>query len=211
VNVHLSEEEQVEALKKWWKENGKSVVAGVVIGLAGVFGWQAWTQKQQATAEQASALFEQMNRSLAMGAAAQAEQQAKSIIQDYQGTTYAVFAAFELARIKVEQGDSAAARAQLQWALDKADDNSLKQIARLRMARLLLSDGDADGAAASLAGAPADGYKAELAELRGDIAVAKGDLAAARQAYQEALDARTGSTSVVQMKLDDLATSVSDS
>lgn len=210
MNVHLSEEEQVEALKKWWKENGKSVVAGVVIGLGGVFGWQAWTQHQQATAEQASAQFEQLNQSVAVGAP-QAEQHAKAIIQDYQGTAYAVFAALELAKVKVEQGDTATAKAQLQWAMDNADDASLKQIARLRMVRVLLGDGDADGASSILAGAPADSYKAELAELRGDIAAAKGDFSAARQAYQEALNSQVGSTAVVQMKLDDLSTNLSDS
>ncbi|OQX35622.1 MAG: hypothetical protein B0D84_02245, partial [Candidatus Sedimenticola endophacoides] len=117
VNVHLSEEEQVEALKKWWKENGKSVVAGVVIGLGAVFGWQAWEKHQRTSAEDASALFEQLSYNVANGSTL-AEQQARDLIQEHHGSVYAVFAALELARIKVGQGDLAAARTQLQWALN---------------------------------------------------------------------------------------------
>ena len=39
---HLTDEEQVEKVKAWLKENGTSIVAGVVIGLGGIFGWQFW-------------------------------------------------------------------------------------------------------------------------------------------------------------------------
>ena len=39
-----TEEEQVEALKSWWKENGKSLIMGVVIAVAAVFGWRGWNQ-----------------------------------------------------------------------------------------------------------------------------------------------------------------------
>ena len=42
----LTEEEQVEQLKKWWKENGLSIVGGVVVGLALVFGWRSWQHHQ---------------------------------------------------------------------------------------------------------------------------------------------------------------------
>lgn len=209
VNVHLSEEEQVEALKKWWKENGKSVVAGVVIGLGAVFGWQAWEKHQRTSAEDASALFEQLSYNVANGSAL-AEQQARDLIQEHHGSVYAVFAALELARIKVGQGDLAAARTQLQWALNNAPDDSLRQIARLRLARVMLSEGDTQGAASVAAAAVADRFAAELAELRGDIALADGDLAAARDAYLQAIDSGAGNTELVQMKLDDLS-SVTDS
>ena len=42
MDVYKTEEEQVEAIKKWWQENGKSIIAGVVIGITAIFGWRAY-------------------------------------------------------------------------------------------------------------------------------------------------------------------------
>jgi predicted negative regulator of RcsB-dependent stress response len=209
VNVHLSEEEQVEELKKWWKENGKSVVAGVVLGLGGVLGWQYWTGHQKGLAEQASMQFEQLNNSVAAGSVANATKQAEQLIADHGGSSYAVFAALDLAKVKLNQGDNAGARAQLQWVIDNASDASLAQVARLRMARIMLSEGDSEAALAVIGQAPADGFKGDIAELRGDIALKKGDLTAAREAYQEALAGEVSNRALVQMKYDDLAGSAS--
>ncbi len=204
VDVNLSEEEQVEALKNWWKENGKSVIAGLVLGLGGVFGWQYWTQHQMQIAEQASQQFEQLTNSVAADSPA-AVTQAEAIITQYEQTPYAVFAALNLAKVKFQQGDVAGAKAQLQWVIAEADDPSLQQIARLRLARLLLDQGSLDEASALVAQAPADSFRGDFAELKGDIALQQGDRAAARQAYQEALEYDVSNSALVQMKFDDLA------
>ena len=211
VDVNLSEEEQVEALKKWWRENGKSVIGGAVIGLGIVFGWRAWVDHNQGVAEQASYQFEQLNKTLAVGANESAVKQAEQIIADYADSTYAVFAALNLAKVKLEQDDKAGARVELKWALEHSPDPGLKQIAGLRLARLMLDDGDIDGAATLVAQTPLNSFKGELAELRGDIALAKGDKAAARSAYQEALDSLDGNTAIIKMKLDDLAMATNNS
>ncbi|WP_428608256.1 YfgM family protein [Sedimenticola sp.] len=204
VDVNLTEEEQVEALKKWWKENGKSVVAGIVMGLGGVFGWQYWTQHQREVAEQASLQFERLSESVVSGSES-AEVQAKALMSGYKGSAYAVFAALELAKVKFQQGDMDGAKSQLQWVLSNADDPSLKQIARLRLGRLLLDQGSVDEAASLIAQAPDDNFKGDIAELKGDIALKKGDRVAARQAYGEALEYKVSNSALVQMKFDDLA------
>ena len=36
MEVYTTEEQQVEVIKEWWKENGTSVIAGTVIGLVGL-------------------------------------------------------------------------------------------------------------------------------------------------------------------------------
>ncbi len=205
VDLNLSEEEQVEQLKKWWKENGTSVIAGIVIGLGGVFGWQYWGQHQVSVSQQASAQFEQLHQSLTSGAAELATVQAEGVINGYQGSTYAVFAALDLAKLKLEQGDAAAAISQLQWATDNAKDPSLQQVARLRLARIQLAEGDVDGVNATIAAAPDDSYRGAFAELKGDAALLKGDRSAARKAYGEALAQQAGNSALVQMKFDDLA------
>ena len=205
MTAHLTEEEQVEALKTWWKENGKATVVGVVLGLGGVLGWQAWTQHKATTSEQASAQFQQLVMASNTGASESAAKQAELLIAKFEGSSYAVFAALNLARVQLEQGDSAAARGQLAWALANSSDQSLQQIARLRLARVMLSEGALEGAARLAAEAPADNFAGEFAQLRGDIALAKNDKESARSSYQEALANNVSNTDLVQMKLDDLA------
>ncbi|MCP3867156.1 MAG: tetratricopeptide repeat protein [Gammaproteobacteria bacterium] len=204
VDVNLSEEEQVEALKKWWKENGRSLIVGVVMGLGAVFGWQAWNQHQKSIADQASTRYEQLSQAVSEGATESAAKQAESLIEDYEGTAYATFAALELGRIRLEQGDVPGAEAQLGWVLDNSDDRSFQQIARLRLARLLFSLDRLDEAEGLLDQSKKDSFQGEISELRGDIAWKRGDFNGARESYQEALAIGSGSASLVQMKLDDL-------
>lgn len=205
VNVNLSEEEQVEALKKWWKENGRSVVGGVVIGLGAVFGWKYWVDYQTDKAQQASIQLAQLEQSVAAGDSAVANQHAQALIEHHQGTPYAVFAALNLAKINIQAGDNEGAVAQLEWALESADDLSLQQVVRARLARVLIAMNKLAEAEQVVGGAASDSFRGEFAELRGDIARAKGDYANARSAYQEALDHQVSNAAYVQMKLNDLA------
>ncbi|PLY15620.1 MAG: hypothetical protein C0631_06685 [Sedimenticola sp.] len=205
VDVNLSEEEQVEALKKWWKENGKSLIGGVVLGLGLVFGWRAWVQHNQTVAEQASYQFEQLTNAVAAGANDSAVKMAEQLISEHADSSYAVFAALNIAKVKLEQGDNAGARIDLKWALEHSSEPSLKQIASLRLARVMLDAGDIDSASALVSQTAVAAYSGELAELRGDIALAQGDKEKARQAYEEALANLDGNTAILKMKLDDLA------
>jgi len=204
MKVYQTEEEQVEAIKKWWKENGTSVVAGLVIGLGGVFGWQAWNSYQDRIGREASVAFYQMLNATDHQNPELAVKQSELLRTDYDSTSYAVFAAMTEARLKVEQGDAAAAVDKLEWAMQQASDPSLKTLARLNLARLKLSEGDLD-AADKLAAVDSGGFAGEFAELRGDIAVAKQEPGAARDAYAQALALNVGNPDQVQMKLDDLA------
>ncbi|MBL3591460.1 MAG: tetratricopeptide repeat protein [gamma proteobacterium endosymbiont of Lamellibrachia anaximandri] len=204
MSVYQTEEEQVEALKKWWQENGKSVVAGVVIGLGAVFGWQSWGEYKERVGGDASVAFNQMITAVESGDSDSASKQAELLRLEYESSNYAVFAALAQARIKIEAGDSPAARSQLEWAIDNASESGLKQIAQLRLARILLSEGDLDGAAAQ-AKVDSGSYAGEFAALRGDIALARQDNKSARDAYSLALANGVGNSALVQMKLDDLA------
>ena len=204
MKVYQTEEEQVEAIKKWWKENGLSVVAGLVIGLGAVFGWQAWKGYQDRIGSEASVAFYQLLNAVDNKHAELAGKQAELLRKDYGSTSYAVLAAMAEARLKVEAGDSAAARTQLEWAMQNSSDESLKTLTRLNLGRLKLNDGDLDGAG-QLATVETGGFAGEFAELRGDIAVAKKQLSAAREAYTQALALNVGNPDLVQMKLDDLA------
>jgi predicted negative regulator of RcsB-dependent stress response len=201
---YQTEEEQVEALKRWWKENGTSIVAGVVIGLGGVFGWQAWGNYQDRVGQEASLAFSQLVSTQQKGDVESAGKQADLLRKDYEQSSYAVFAALIQARLKLEAGDSATARSQLEWAMEHASEVSLQQLARLNLARIMLSEGDLDGAE-KLASVDKGGFAGDFAQLRGDIAAQRGDKQAAFDAYTLAMTQQTSNRNLLQMKLDDLA------
>lgn len=203
MSTHLSEEEQVEALKRWWKENGKSIIGGAVVGLALVGGWQGWQQYTQRQAEQAASLYNEFSATARAGKAEQAMAQAKGLQQQFGDSVYAVYATLALAKQAYANGQPEAAREHLQWALEHASEPALAQVARLRLARLLLDQGELDAARSLVEAAPEDAYAGQFAELRGDLALAAGDKAAAGAAYQEALAAGSANADLVRLKLAD--------
>ncbi|MCU7829632.1 MAG: tetratricopeptide repeat protein [Candidatus Thiodiazotropha sp. (ex Myrtea sp. 'scaly one' KF741663)] len=204
MSAYQTEEEQVEALKRWWKENGTSIIAGLVIGLGGVFGWQAWGNYEDRIGKDASQSFNQMLSAVQRGDTESSSKQAELLRLEYDSSNYAVFAALTQARLKLEQGDGAAARSQLEWAIGQTDEPSLKALAQLNLARILLSEGDLDGAA-KLTDVETGGFAGEFAMLRGDIAAERGDKQAAHDAYTQAMTLEVSNRNLLQMKLDDLA------
>ena len=185
-----TEEQQIAAIKQWWKENGSSIVTGVVLGLAVLFGGKAWFAYQERNAQNASNVYAAMMRALQAGDVLNTGEKAGILLADYGNTPYAALGALALARIRLEEGETDAARGQLQWVLDNSDSAIFHDIARLRLARVLIASGDLDAAGNVIAAAESAGAFAGLfAEVQGDIQRARGDLAAARTAYQQALAA----------------------
>ncbi len=204
MSVYQTEEEQVEALKRWWKENGTSIIAGIVLGLGGIFGWQAWGSYQDRVGKEASQAFNQLANAVDRGDTESASKQAELLRLEHGGTSYAQFAALAQARLKLEQGDSAAARSQLEWVIAEAKESTIKHLAQLNLARILISDGDLDGAA-KLVDITDGGFAGEFAVLRGDIALQRGDKQSAHDAYTLAMTQEVNNPGLLQMKLDDLA------
>lgn len=201
---HLNDEEQLEALKKWWSENGRSVVGGVLLGLALVGGWRGWQYYQHDRAESAGVRYDAMVTAAEARQAEHALQLAEGLREGYGDTAYASLAALRAAKLRLEAGDSGGAQVQLAWVRANAPDPALRQIASLRLARILIGDGELDAAQRILEAAPRDAFAPEVAELRGDLARARGDVAAARAAYEEALAGKPDSGVLLRMKLDDL-------
>ena len=187
-----SEDEQVEALKRWWRENGQSTVAAIIIALSAGFGWQTWKGHQQRQQEEASDAYQTMMRAAADTEAGSEQAQlvmslAEGIKESHGGSTYAQFAALHLARMAVERGDLAEAEAQLRWVLGEADKGSdTAWVAQLRLARVLAAAGEADQALAVLDQGVEGPYQASYTLARGDILLQMGREADARTAYNEA-------------------------
>ncbi|QIB66944.1 YfgM family protein [Kineobactrum salinum] len=187
---YRSEEEQVEALRRWWDENGRSTVVAIVVALAATFGWQGWQRYDQQRTEAASDLYQQMMQAASTvedgpAAVAELERLAGQLRDDYAGTAYAQFAALQLARIAVAGGELDAAQQQLRWALGKADRGSeVALIAQLRLARVLAAAGEYDQALELLDNG--DRYRAAYAMARGDVLAAEQRNEEALAAYREA-------------------------
>jgi len=204
INTHLSDDEQGEILKKWLRENGKSLVGGTMLGLAVVFGWQSWSQHRLDISAQAAAEFDQLSGAVSGKRIEEANNLTTKLRTEHPSSIYTTLAALSLAKAKADQGDLAGARSELEKVITDSDEPSLQQVARLRLARVQLAQSDIDGAAAVVEGAPEDDFAGEFAQLRGDIARARHQPGEARTAYQEAIDKGVGNSPLVQMKLEDL-------
>ena len=118
IDIHRSEEEQVEALKRWWKENGTAVITGIVIGVALIVGVRYWWTYQAHHAQESSQIYSELLQNKNLGNSQQLREQAKMLKQDFDGTPYASFAAFILAESAIKHGNIDAALEEYQWALE---------------------------------------------------------------------------------------------
>ena len=188
METHATDEQQLETIKKWWQENGSSIITGVILGVAVLFGAKAWFAWRENIAQQASDIYTAMISALQQGDSAATAERGGMLIADYSGSPYAALAALAIARLRVEEGALEAAQTQLQWVVDNADSDYIRTIARLRLARVKLALQDTDGAQAVLNGAgPVADTEVMFAELRGDIFAARDDRQQAVAAYRQAL------------------------
>lgn len=207
-----TEEEQVELIKKWWAENGKSTVAIIVLTLAGILGWQWWQQQEQAKAEAASASYEQlidlMNQpELNDEQRSTAAHLASEIRGGYEGSLYAEYAGLFEAKLQVQAGELDSALATLKAVQASAVNVTVKEVAALRQAQILWQQDKTSEALTLARTIQAQAFSGELEELKGDLLVESGDTDAAKEAY---LKARTifrdkaVSRPVLDMKIADL-------
>lgn len=212
MEVYESEDQQVEALKKWWKENGVAVVTGLVLGIGGLVGWQSWQAWQTSRGESASILYEEVLNRVESGDTSGARQVNERLQEEFAGTTYAGLAALRLAPVVAGAGDGAAATELLQGVSAGAGMPELEAIARIHLARLLLDQGRPDDALATLAEMEPGPFLGLVAELRGDALLARGERVAAREAYLQARDNRVSASGhgLLQMKIDDLGSAAGD-
>lgn len=207
VTIYESEAEQLEALKKWWQENGRSIVLGVVIGTLMIGGWTMWKNTRKAEAEQASDLYQQLLTAMQDKNTDSALKQGERLVEKYDNSAYAVFGNFFVAKVQMEKGDLSAAKSALQAILDSRVDENLKHIARLRLIRILSESGDPEAGLRLISDTPiaqSGEFEGSYEELRGDLSVLLDRNDEARAAYQRA-QSLGGASPYLPLKLDDLA------
>lgn len=200
-----TEEQQVEALKKWWAENGKSIIGGIILGLVILFGWRGWTDYRQGEAELASQKFNLIQIAADRGVAARVSELTAELQKDFAFTPYAGHASLMDAKLKAEAGDLEGAMAQLEWASTQAKEQVVRDLALLRLSRVQLVMGNPDQALKTIEPVQEVAYLSLVEEIRGDAYRAMGDIDAARQAYDRAILASSGAApAYLQMKRADL-------
>ncbi len=206
MQVSQTEQEQLEDLKKWWKENAKSVIGGVVIGLSVLFAIWTWRDYSRSQGEEAAAVYQLLLGEVNKGDTQAGLKRGVDIINHFRATPYAVFAAFALAKLELERGELGEAHKHLEWALNHAKQDELQHIARLRLARVMLAEGQHDAALKLLSAAQPGSFLSAYEELKGDIYLASEQLASAQTAYQRAFGAavQDDAKKLIQTKLDDL-------
>lgn len=186
--LDLEEQEQLDELKAWWKQNGKWIIAGVSIFLLATAGWrvwQSWTHKQ---AIESSALFDKAMQAVSMNDAKAVKDLTAQIMEHYPRSGYAAPAAWLAGRINAQGGDLKSAQAQYEFALEHAQDEGLRHLARLRLAAVLLEQKQYDAALAQLGEDPGPAFAGLYADLKGDILAAQGKAGEARAAWQLAVE-----------------------
>lgn len=207
MDVYKTDEEQIESLRKWWEENGTSVVFGLLLGLGVLFGWRWWQQARLDQGEAASALFQNLMETSRGDDTKLTRAAAQTIVAEYGSTAYALFAKLLLAKLAVEDKDYGAAEQHLRWALDNSGEQSISHEIRLRLARVLVAREAYQAALNILNSGDPGQFAADYSELRGDISIYQGDTEGARLAYQEAIANKRiigGDTAKLELKLDDL-------
>lgn len=211
-----SEDEQVEALKKWWNENGKSTVITIVVVLAAVFGWRGWQEQQSAEVEAGSLMYQSLLMAVSANGGeltetqkATAQHLADSLKTEFPNSSYATYAALFNAQFAVDSDNLELAAEELSWVLSREPGRELYLQVTLRLARVYSAQGKSAEALALL-DIDAGVYAAAFEEIRGDIYKSQGQFNEALMAYQKASELSMQvdppvANSVLALKLEHLA------
>lgn len=208
MDVYTTEEQQVEALKNWLRNNGISVAIGIGVGLTLVFGYRYWQQQQHLQRLTHSAQLEAVVQLQGSEQKEQIEQRTALLNQlaDSKDGSYSVAARLAQAKTQVEAGKLDAAESLLQQALADKPDAGVQLIVQERLLRVLIAQNKLDQADKLLAEVkdPGQGFEAVFAELKGDVLRARQDWSGARKAYEQAVAASQNPPALLNMKLEQL-------
>lgn len=205
--LDLQEQEQVDAFKAWWKDNGRTVLWTLALVIGGIIGTQAWQSYKVTKRTEAAMMFSELMKQAASNDPKRINDAAAAVIDKYGSSAYAPRAALVAAQANIQARDAARAKTQLQWVIDHADEEGLKNVARLKLASMLLDEKSYADALKLLDATHPDAYTGLYVDLKGDVLNAQGKTEEARAAYQDAfnrLDAKSMYRSLIQMKLDAL-------
>ena len=185
--VYETEEEQIDAIKRWWKENGKSIVLGFVLGIGGIGGFRYWQSNVEEQAKIGSMHFEEV---VALSVKDKKEFDVKldEVKTQHSGKSYADLSAFVAAKKLVDEKDYKAAKQQLEWIVQNSSHKSFEHVARIRLVKIMLQLNETKEALDLIKDLKSTGFESTYAELRGDVYAALHEYAKSKAEYQVALN-----------------------
>ena len=200
IQVDNTEEEQVEQIKKWWNSNGKQIIAGAVIGLAGIWGWNTYSDYQDKQSLNARSLYlSYASDSNNLGAY-------DKLTTDFSSSTYSDQAILLMAKYLFDAGSYTEALAVTEPLINNPS-SVIANTAALRAASIYLQLGQHDQALSILEGQSGNDFSGLIYNLIGDIYLDLGNRAEAQKHYSLAIDnvtANSNLSQLIQIKLDDL-------
>lgn len=208
----LSDREQEEALRSWWRENWRWVASGIAVGFVVLAGWNYWQRQRELQGEAASQSFRELTEALAVNNKDKIDAAVKKLDTDHSGSPYTDQAHLMMAQAHVNAGRFEMAATDLKAVTEKTKDEALGRIAKIRLARVQTQLGHYDEALALLDAKDSGAFEPQIQEARGDALYGKGDTAGARAAYEAAIAAAQvvdphgapGGNSYLQLKLQEL-------
>jgi predicted negative regulator of RcsB-dependent stress response len=205
--LDLQEQEQLEGLKAWWKDNSNWILGVSLVVLVVLGGWRGWNYYQSKQANEAAKIYEQFTQQLATRDVKRINDAAALVMDKYASTIYASRAALAAAQVNQQSKALAQAKTQLQWVVEHGSEETLKDMAHLRLAAILLDEKNYAESLKNLDATHPASFDGLYADLRGDVLSAQGKTDEARKAYQMAFDktdAKSTYRQLIQMKLDEL-------
>lgn len=199
--LKFSEDEDLERARAFWKANGNPIIAGILIGVVAIVGYNYWQHHQRNQGEEASVLFDQA------GDPGQSISAADTLMADYSDSPYAALAALKAAGNSMAQGQVEEAQNYLNWVLENAKDDGVKHLARLRLASALIENEEAEKAISLLGFENKANFEARYHELLGDAYSRLDQTGKAAESYQRSLDSITGPSTargLIQLKLENV-------
>ncbi|AKE59559.1 YfgM family protein [Citrobacter farmeri] len=205
MEIYENENDQVDAIKRFFAENGKALAVGVILGVGALVGWRYWNSHQTESARSASLAYQTVVSSLSAGKAENLSAAEKFAADNK--NAYGALASMELAQQFVDQNQLEKAAAQLQQGLAATSDENLNAVITLRLARVQVQLKQADTALKTLDSVKGEGWAAIVADLRGEALLSKGDKQGARSAWEAGVksNASPALSEMMQMKINNLS------
>lgn len=205
MEIYENENDQVDAVKRFFAENGKALAIGVVLGIGALVGWRYWTSHQAESAREASLAYQ-----TAVTAIIADKPQTLTAVEKFAAenqNTYGALASLEAAQQYVDKNDLAKAEANLQQGLKNTSDENLQALINLRLARIQVQQKQTDAALKTLDAIKGEGWVAIVADLRGEALLSKGDKQGARDAWSKGVESNSSPAlrEMMQMKINNLS------
>ncbi|OQP30920.1 YfgM family protein [Pantoea latae] len=205
MEVYSNENEQVDALRRFFANNGKALAVGVIIGIAALGGWRYWASHEDSSSKAVSAQYQQVTTAMKADQPATLDAAAKFASEN--SNTYGALAAMDVAKQYVDANQLDKAASLLENGLKNTRDANLQAVINLRLARIQLQQNQADAALKTLDAVKGDGWTAIVADIRGEALLSKGDKQGARAAWSKGVDsdASPALKQMMQMKMNNLS------